>query len=74
MVERRRGELNLSPFLQTSVERDELAEDFALRRQNGVLVGLGELPAFGEEVAQHREAGHRAVPEPCEVVPHLEIQ
>src|SRR5712691_1056343 len=74
MVERRRGELNLSPFLQTPVERNELAEDLALRRQDGLFVGFGELPTFGDEVAQRGKTGHRAVPEPCEVVPHLKIQ
>src|SRR4051794_9375412 len=74
MEEGGRRELNLVPFHQPSIERNDVLYRGELESQHVLFVFFRESPVFRAQASQARVAADGAVAEPGEVVPDLQVQ
>ncbi len=74
MKEGGRRELNLFPLHQSSIERNDVLHGGELEGQHVLFFLFREAPVFRSQRSQAWIATDRAVAEPGEVVPHLQVQ
>src|SRR3954463_8315436 len=74
MEEGGRRELNLVPFHQSSIERNDILHRGELESQHFLFVFFRKSPVFRAQASQARVAADGAVAEPGEVVPDLQVQ